>query len=415
MIFLYVIHIAVVGLISWWYYQSDHHAKIRRYYWYGISFNLTGGLILGAVYKIYFDGGDTWAYFQASETLAELIPTRPLEYLKILVGGQVPQSLINEVGFSNQPRALLMVKLLSVFTFLTGGSYWLSSVYLSLFSFFGLWTLVDQVANTYSKSYKAALAAFIFYPGVVFWASGISKEAIFMGGFGFLTAWFWPPFNNKPRPYQWAAVALLLLLLVQLKYYYMAVFISVVLASIISDSILRDTKNQQRHLITWVIVFGVLLFSASWLHPNLRVDHLAAVVKINAQDLLSRTRAPIDYVDHPIPLVWMALNFPWAIVTGLLRPNIGDFGSFLQNLTIVENLVVSILLIGRLKSFSPVQIRSADLIPCLVYILILSGLTALSTPNFGTLVRYKVAYMPVFLWLILYGNSWWNKLTHKLP
>jgi hypothetical protein len=94
---------------------------------------------------------------------------------------------------------------------------------------------------------------------------------------------------------------------------------------------------------------------------------------------------------------------------------LGDWGSFLQNLVILENLTITILIIGRIRSLRNADLLLPDWFPGLVYVLILAGLLTLSTPNFGTLVRYKVSFIPVFMFLILYKNTWWNKLTAQLP
>jgi hypothetical protein len=312
-----------------------------------------------------------------------------------------------------------MVKLLSVFTYITGSNYWLSSAYFSLFSFCGLWALINRITTTYPGSSKAALFSFVFYPSVLFWGSGISKETIFLGGFGFLLSWFWPYFisSGPVKAYKWIFAILIMVLLVKLKYYYMAVFIPVLVTSNIVRWVLPEQENRLRRNLYWLFIFTIILFTANWLHPNLRIDQLAALIKTNGQDILARTSlaAAIDFIDYPVPSTWMAMNFPWAIITGLFRPNIGDWGTFLQNLAVLEHVTILVMLVDGLRTFNRHQPQIHHLFPCIIYILILSGMLALSTPNFGTLVRYKVSFMPVFIFIILYRSIWWNKLTAKLP
>jgi hypothetical protein len=207
-----------------------------------------------------------------------------------------------------------MVKLLSVFTYITGSNYWLSSAYFSLFSFCGLWALINRITTTYPGSSKAALFSFVFYPSVLFWGSGISKETIFLGGFGFLLSWFWPYFisSGPVKAYKWIFAILIMLLLVKLKYYYMAVFIPVLVTSNIVRWVLPEQENRLRGNLYWLFIFTIILFTASWLHPNLRIDQLAALIKTNGQDVLARTSlaAAIDFIDYPVPSTWMAMNFP---------------------------------------------------------------------------------------------------------
>jgi hypothetical protein len=289
-----------------------------------------------------------------------------------------------------------------------------------LFSFSGLWLLVNWIAETYQGSAKAAMAAFIFLPSAIFWGSGISKEAIFMGGFGFLISWTWPWFGveeNKAGLIQWLAGLAILCLLFLLKYYYVAVLIPVLLSRVIQSRLFRNESAWIKAHLSWLLIFVLLLFLASWMHPNLRLDHLAYLVKSNAGIMAANSsqNALIQFRDHPDAFTWMAINFPLAVFTGLLRPNIGDWGTLFQNLAVVEHLAISILLIGKFGSIKSLDFKQPDWLPCLVYVMILAGLLTLSTPNFGTLVRYKVSYFPVFGFLVLYRNRWWDYLVAKLP
>jgi len=191
MIFLWILHGCIIGLISWYFWRKNESSSIHRYYWYGLSANLIGGWLFGLAYKYFLGGGDTWSYFNSANILADLVANDVLTYLGIVIGGDIPESLLSVVGYTEQPRALLMVRITSIPNALTGGDYWLTSAYFSLFAFFGQWKLAQNVANTYDKSNSAALVAFVFYPSLVFWGSGLSKEAVFLGGFGWLVSAGW--------------------------------------------------------------------------------------------------------------------------------------------------------------------------------------------------------------------------------
>ena len=415
MILVWLIHLSVLGLVSWRYYRASINPRIGKYYWYGLFTKIIGGLTLGALYLNYFEGGDTWAFFNSSKVLSQLAQGDPTTYFKVLIGGSIPERLAADIGFADQPRALLMVKIMSPLTLMTGGSYWLVSIYFSLFAFSGLWALVRNIAHTYSNSHHAALAAFIFYPSLVFWGSGVTKETVFIGGLGWLVSWYWPYFQRPKRKiYQWLIAVLLALLMVQLKYYYMGVFVSVLGTTIICEKVLKFSSNY-RFVLMWLSIFIFLVFIVSWLHPNLRLDYLALVIKENAQLLELKTNTPIEFIDIKEPIAWMTANFPWAVITGILRPNLWDWGNLAQNLAVFENILILVFLFTRLRYFQLKEVEVRQILPCIIYVVILSGLLTLATPNFGTLVRYKVSFMPVLLFLILYKNPWWERLTAKLP
>jgi len=376
---------------------------------------LIGGWLFGLAYKYFLGGGDTWSYFNSANILADLVANDVLTYLGIVIGGDIPESLLSVVGYTEQPRALLMVRITSIPNALTGGDYWLTSAYFSLFAFFGQWKLAQNVANTYDKSNSAALVAFVFYPSLVFWGSGLSKEAVFLGGFGWLVSWYWPYFEKSGVTiYRLLLTLLLVVVLGQLKYYYMAVLIPILTTTLLINRFASNLVGL-KFVITWLLCMFILIFSVSWIHPNLRFDQVASVIQENANLLISKSESPITYVDHNQPLVWMIVNYPKAVITGLLRPNIGDWGKLAQNLAVMENILLALLLMVR---FIPPVWKPSTLkhtLPCLIYILLLSGLLALATPNFGTLVRYKISFLPILVFLGLYRNSWWERLPVKLP
>ena len=416
---LWLIHIGVIVWIILKFRLTQRGSFTNDYFWPGITAKILGGVLFGIYYKFFGQGGDTWSFFESATVLVHWGVNNPWHYLKSLAGSPLPDNLLQQIGFADQPRALFMVKIVSVFSLVTGNNYWLTSGYFSLFSFLGIWTLVNRIAENYAGSGKAALAAFIFLPSAIFWGSGISKEAIFMAGFGFLSAWCWPRFGavKGTNVVHWLAGLLLLLILFQLKYYYLAVFVPVMLSTLVQSRIIKGDSPAVLVHSCWLVIFAILLFAASWLHPNLRLDYLAHLVNSNSGNITvsSSHSALVHFRDHADATTWMAMNFPWAVFSGLLRPNIGDWGTVFQDLAVVEHLAITILLLGKLGSVRKWNLLQPDWLPCIIYVIILSGLLTLSTPNFGTLVRYKVSYLPVFIFLVLYRNSWWEQLVRKLP
>lgn len=417
---LWFMHIVVLALLSWRFLEIHRNSPSKPYFWYGLLARITAGILFGLFYKFYYQGGDTWNFYQSAKVLASWMPVDPKSCILSVLGGSIPDQYTDLVGYQDQPRALWMVRIVSLLILLTGDSYWLSSAYLSLFAFFGLWTLVERISSAYPDSKKAALMAFIFLPSVLFWGSGISKETIFLGGFGFLVAWFWPYFSRGNhlrglKPHHWLFAGIMVFLLLQLKYYYMAVLLPVLIATIIESKMARGTEISLRRG-RWLLIFGALIFAGSWLHLNLRPDYVVQLIHDNAQVISAKTSpaAAIDFFDHASPMVWVWINSPWAILTGLFRPNLGDWGSVFQTMAIVEHLLLLIFTLGQINSLRQYHWKSSDWLPCLTYVLILAAFLTLSTPNFGTLVRYKVSFLPVFILLILYKNAWWERMEAKL-
>jgi len=101
-------------------------------------------------------------------------------------------------------------------------------------------------------------------------------------------------------------------------------------------------------------------------------------------------------------------NFPAAVFAGLFRPTLFDAHSLLQWLSAFENTLVLVLFLTALPTLTTwKQIGREDrllVIAVALYIVALSGLLALSTPNYGTLVRYRVGFYPFFVLLLVHNS-----------
>jgi hypothetical protein len=100
------------------------------------------------------------------------------------------------------------------------------------------------------------------------------------------------------------------------------------------------------------------------------------------------------------------INLPWALVSGIFRPFIGEGQGMLGLAASIENLFVLILFISFLWRF---KIHSHRPISILVlagisYCVVLCIFLALSTPNLGTLSRYRVGFLPFLIFMIAYRN-----------
>ena len=419
MLLIWLLHIAIITFACWYMFRTQKPSPVNKYFWWALSAKLVSGVLLGLLYHIYLAGGDTWAFYEAANQLASLVPGETRLYLHSLVTGEVPEELRALIEYAHQPRSWLMIRLVSIPLLITGGNYWLSSLYFSLFSFFGLWHLTLQVVKNYRGATFAALVAFLFLPTVCFWSSGVIKEAVFMGGFGILLTWYWPWPTHRTdlRWYHWLISLFLVAMLVSLKYYYMAVFLPVLITTILHQRMGWQRLKWPTGHLAWFLLFSGLLLLASLMHPNLELHQVVGVIKANGQQVVQKSSdsAIFNLFAHPDPLIWLMINFPLALVTGLFRPTVGEWGSILQNLVILENMVIVIFTLLKLKSPKRVRWDAIEWLPCLVYILILCGMLTLATPNFGTLVRFKTAYMPIFVFLILYKNIWWDRFTKHLP
>ncbi|MEM9670975.1 MAG: hypothetical protein AAF992_00170 [Bacteroidota bacterium] len=377
---------------------------MARWFLPALGIRLLCGWSVGLLYLYYYPGGDTWNYFSDGSMLADLARFNWENYL---LSWFDPQYLPDLLMYIQQPRALLMSKIISIGCLATQDNYWLISAYITTLSFAGVWYLGQSLVQLFPKTEQAVSIAWLGFPSFVFWSSGILKETIAVGIISFLVAEalrFYFSIGSKgwgTRFLGWIVAAYGLWIM---KYYYAAVLIPL----LISIAISGRTGFARTYLVGKVVaIFGTLILLATLLHPNLNLDRFLGVIVKNHDAFVSMSDPGniIHFFNLQPALGSILLNAPVALFSAWFRPLLFETSSPLQHLAGVENLLLLILAVVALRKVGHLsRIRQEIklwLIAGLIYATLLGVLLALSTPNFGTLIRYKVAYSPFLLYTIL--------------
>lgn len=421
---LFAINILFLGYIIGFLYQRSQHLPLKHFFFPALFCKLCAGILLGILYKWYFKGGDTLNYFHDAGLLSAVASENFLLYIKALSSNTFSEGLSSGLYFINQPRALLFSKILSFFSLITYHNYWLTSLYLSLLSFLGMWYLANQLTRFFPGTRYAAAVAFLFFPSVVFWSSGVMKESIAMPSLCILIAFTLSCIQTssvsaREIMLKIPIVLLLLWLLWQLKYYYFGALVPVLITSILVKMIGRKIKIAALYakILIWMGVFVSLLGLASWVHPNLQFENFLNALVRN-HDLIYKASSPENLIQYTtLEPTWLSLleNFPKALFSGLFRPMLWEMHTRFHVFLALENsllLVLTLLTIFQLFRSSPPDAHSLLLFATIIYILLMAMLLALASPNFGSLARYRVGFLPFFVYLLVCGANL-NKSIHR--
>ncbi len=394
-------NLLVFAFIAYWGWHENMKHALRLFYWPAISLKVFSGIALGWIYLNYLNGGDTWSMFAAASAIKSIIDQSPGEFLNIFVRGDY--SLLPNFQYTWIPAAF-MVKLLALLCFITDSNYWLIAVYLSFFSFFGLWAFAKSLYQLTSDKW-VALVPTVLFPSIVFWSSGLLKDSLAVGALGWLFSVVISSYLGRSLSKSSAIIALIsFVLLAIVKYYLAAIFLVSVLTLISVLYLEKYSKSRKIQFIIPPVVFTILLLISSLLHPNLWPSRFLEVIYSNYQQYhLTSDPANLIYFKNLGPNITSFLQYsPKALLGGLFMP------LWLPELTIfklgviVENwflLLLGLLAIYRLLKqklvFSPL------LYSALLYVITTAIFITFSTPNFGTLVRYKTGYLLLFLPLLL--------------
>lgn len=409
---LAVINGIVLLVIALWLWKRDT-SVLHKFYWPALIVKCVAGISLGIIYSTYYDTSDTFAFFQLAVDQADLARNDLSSYFNFLFSEQ-------EGYFLGEHRTIFYTKITSVLALLTGNNYWITSIYFSVLSFFAAWYLSNTIARLFPEYKIAACIAFLFFPSVVFWSSGVIKESLAMAAMFFLTTLFLKLWVKE-------RISILLILLsvvcgiivFNLKYYYLAVFIPVAVSALVARA-LNEKLDIESSLKQFLLMAGVLIcgfLAITFLHPNFSPSRILEVVAFNNKVFMD-VCAPDDVIHfYNLEPTWasMLINAPWAFISGLFRPFVWEANTIFKFITGVENLVLLILTIFAIPYLKRIMHSPHRLLilAVILYCAVLSIFLALSTPNFGTLARYGVAYLP-FVVLLVFQQPSIAKVFSKL-
>lgn len=407
--FLFVLQIFFWLTLALHFVRRNKQARENIIFSSALLLKVLAACAVGWLYLYYYQGGDTIGYYHDAEILSGIFRENVYTYFQAIFGNYEAQDL----QYISQSRALFFAKIASVISIFSLQNYWLIAISFSLIHFFASWWFVMQLRATFAISGYVLYPPFLFYPSVVFWSSGLLKESVALALIyilcGIFLQVYQQGFFGKNEIIQFLLSMLCAWLLWMLKYYYAAILLPLLLLLLIIGLLKRYTNvlsNAGRSVLIIVCTLSITFLSIMHLHPNLHPDlFLQAIVRNHELSVAASNEGEyVQYEELEPDLYSFMFYMPKAIFSGLFRPLPGEGNSYLHILAGLENL----LLLGlSLAAFFTIILRKKQVdvsivsIACVLYILTLAGLIAIASPNFGSLVRYKVAYAPFWLFLCL--------------
>jgi len=322
-------------------------------------------------------------------------------------------------GFSN---TFFLMKLVSALNLASLGNTLLNALYMSAFKFVGGWQLVRSIRRAFPATPAlAGVAALFGWPTVLYWTAGVTKECILVGSLAWLTAlvidWLYGGQRLRIGP----AIGGLFLLVVGFK---MRFFFAVLLfAGLLALAVIRLVQRLGWGCQRWMQVLVLVLVLAgggailSEVSTVFRLNRFTNQLIYNYHELLrvSHDRPHIEF-DHLAPTLESILyNAPKAVGSALFRPFPWERGKASYVVAGLENMLllglIGVALLAAIRGRNG-QLPFALVLALLFYCLALAVLLGLSTPNLGTLNRYRAALLP-FLLLLLLQNDYLARLLKR--
>ena len=400
----------------------------RRAFAIGLSLRLVTGLIRHWHLKL-----DAYYMSSVGDVVTEQLWVEPIGFWRMLT--QSVTVLPNVTGtykfvYQSSSNTWNVAKILSILNLGSLGCAQINAIYLSIFAFVGCWILARTLAAHFPTTpIWAGAVALLFWPSVWFWATGISKEALLLSSGAWLAARviavLYPTLAvNSTRPVArswgwWGGTLALALLHVAMRYFFALPLLAVLGGVALGRGFERWLPHRWAAIVGMVVIFGGGALVAPELSVAFRMNKFVnQVIKVYRFDVAQSVGRPhFEYPNLRPTGASLLAHAPQAVVNTLTQPWLGQSRQPLYLAVGLENaalLLLLLLAVGALVRHRGGHLPFAVVLGLSIYCVLLAFLMGITTPNLGSLHRYRSAMLP-FLLLLLLQNDYAAAALRRLP
>ena len=385
---------------------------------FGFSIKALSAIVYGYLFiSRALSGGDTFMYIDDANIVYSALKTNPYIYLKLLFGYNdfkpVPSLLLpytDAMGFWFDSSNYFVVRVNAFIRLFSFGIYNVHAVIFAFLSFIGTYNIylffVKKVRNV-------NLLQFILFglPSIVFWTSGVHKEALVIFALGMILYNVNFVLKNEHTKRHLLFTFIGLFILGYIRIYLLAFLFPLIAAIFLYTKFDRKQSTISVFFATGIIsvlVVGLIIF----LFPNISFIHEFFVRRTYFLNSPGNYTFNVASIPHNFGslfiLLWEAISNPF------IRPLPAECNSVLPFLASFETIIIFALILILLFS---VKIKSLLSNPyalfCILYSLSTLFLIGLIVNNSGAIVRYRSIAIPFLLIAFILKNKEENSLSHQ--
>lgn len=407
------------------YYSND--SQTAKIFMWGFWIKIFSALLFTMVTEYYFKNGDTYIYSEEGSKLFKWILQKGANFSYIFSPATDFENLKNiyadpdNSGFAGTEGNFMPIRFIVIFSFFCFNKYMILSVFFSLFSFIGLWKLYQSFIFFYPDLKKELAVAFLFLPSVLFWGSSVLKDPICIGCMG----WLLNSFVNilfKKRPVLLNSIIIIFAgFIIYLTKAYILVAFLIAIILWLAGALKQKIPSKTIRKLVFPFLLAFAFFAIIFLLDNIQealgnyaLDTFAENVKFNQLNYAASEAAGggsyFQIGDFDASLTGMLRIAPKVINATFFRPYLWESKNIMMLFSALESLVLmgfTFYTIVKLRFFKFWGIIFAEpmVLLCFAFSILFGFSVGITTPNFGTLMRYKIPCIPFFVAMIIIAKN----------
>jgi hypothetical protein len=403
------------------YFAKRHRDKkypvghpLRRYYLPGLYAKFGGVIFIGLIYQYYYQGGDTFNYYNDSVIINGSLHDSFDTWLKLILRAPIDSdpklyAYESRLYFYTDPSSHTISAFSSVLGLLNGTTYLPTALLFAFICYTGIWAMFKTFANIYPALHKEMAIAFLFIPSTIVWGSAIFKDTVCMFGLGWMVYCTFRIFVNRDFSIKNILILLVSYYLISVvKLYILLAFIPALSLWLLLTYSHRIRSSGVRFLVN--LVFIGLTVGGFFLFANVFTAEMNKYSLENLAKTADKTRDWIVYASgeegsaYDIGEIDGTLSgtlqkIPAGVVVTLFRPFPWEIKKAIVALSALEALVflyLTLRLIVSRKAKLKIIFKDPTILFCLIFSIVFAFSVGLTAGNFGALSRYKIPCMPFY-------------------
>lgn len=369
------------------------------------------GVVYSQYHLRYYGGGDTWTFFRESGIYFESIRTSFWTYLQLVFGPNgykpVPEEFLVYTDPSRywwDSSEYLLIRINTFLRLLSFGEYYVHLVFWNFLSILGIGYIYRFFAEQLTSGRRVLFALLALTPSILFWASGLHKEAL---SFFFIGGVIWNLHQIKAgvgsKVLRIVFVVSAMYLLVVMRIYIAVLLVPALIAFLWVES--GDTKSAL--LKYGLVYFACFVFSLLGPFISEKLDFYGRIAEMLA---ITKKYFP-GYATLDAPNIkadeWWTFytNIPKALYNVFLKPNFYDGVAWYRIFAFVETyLIAAAILFGVIKIKWASFLENNRALFALFFGLSLITIIGLVSVNMGAIVRYRTVALAFIICSIYLGT-----------
>jgi len=399
-------------------YNND---QIGKFFYLGWGFKIFFALIFAVVYLFTLGGGDINAYWESATVLNKLFLDNPMGYIQELWSTERSMGITfhfnSETGYPpgwiwREAEAWNAAKILSIFSALTFNSFWATTLLIASLVFFTSWLMVYRITSNEAFNSKAVLFAFLFFPSVTFWCSGISKDSqVYTLALLLIYQLFlWLKWDRKRSIWRVLLMVSIFYLLLSLRQFIALAIIAPFFLSIVVRYGSRLSQRPIILLLFRLFVYALLVSGFMLIAYAEQTQSLIREAQITQSDfsqnpIYSGAKYELSTMDGTPTGILLAM--PESVFIALYRPFITEnlgLNFVVNQLESLLLIVLSLWFLMNKNVFSNLRylFKSEFAIYAFTFVLLIAFMAGYTSILFGVLVRIRAIALPFFFLLLTF-------------